>query len=959
MIEWNKIELKWRELWIENKVFEPEINKKEKKFITVAYPYPNSPQHVGHGRTYTITDIHSRFFRMNGFNVLFPMGFHYTGTPILSISKQIQKNDKSVINAFNKLYKIPTDIILKFVEPIKIAKYFHQEIKTGMIEMGYSIDWSREFTTIDPVYKKFIEWQFQRLKNKKLIIQGSHPVGWCPNDQNPVSQHDTIGDVEPNFLEYIMIKFTYEEYILPAATLRPETIFGVTNLWINPELTYEIVKVFNEKWIVSSECANKLKYLDMGLEYIGRINGDRLLFKKIRTIQGDEIFTLPAKFVKSETGTGIVMSVPAHAPLDYQALEDIKKDNKNISIVKTIANEIKPVIVINGYGNMYDKKIPSKEIINKLHIQDQNDPKLLNATKELYKKEFHHGKLNESCGKFVGKNISDVKDPIKKWILDNKNGKILFELTESTKCRCGTKCVVKLLNNQWFLDYSNKNWKNETIKHIKSMCIFPNEIRSEFDHVIDWLKEKACARKQGLGTALPWDKNWIIESLSDSTMYMPYYIIAKYVNNKKITAKNISTIFFDYILLGIGSIKNVVERCNIPENTLNEIRNEFLYFYPVDYRHSGRDLVPNHLTFFIMNHVAIFPKKYLPKCIVVNGSILMNGKKMSKSMHNTIPLRGAIKEYGADPIRLSIIISSELLQDTDFNLKLIKTIQYKLESIFKKCSIYKPGIIEATSIEDRWFQSRFIIVISKVTESIKKMRLREALHMILFDFDSDINWYLRRMHAKQKFGTNGIIHKFLLIRVLMLSPFAPHIAEEMWEKLGNSKMISEYKWPSVAYKFDEKAVCTENFLKSIVSDINNIIKVTKIVPKKIIIYTANTSKSITYRYILENAINGENNVKKLIKLTISNYEIGDLKNNINIIKKMVIDILSDSINERLVKSRMKEFDEHEVISSELSSLLKHEFGVRLNVFSESDANKYDPHDKARNARPFKPAILIE
>ena len=87
-VNWTKLEEKWRQRWIKEKDFEAEPDSREKKFITVAYPYPNSPQHVGHGRTYTTADVHARFLRMMGYNVLFPMAFHYTGTPILGMAKR-------------------------------------------------------------------------------------------------------------------------------------------------------------------------------------------------------------------------------------------------------------------------------------------------------------------------------------------------------------------------------------------------------------------------------------------------------------------------------------------------------------------------------------------------------------------------------------------------------------------------------------------------------------------------------------------------------------------------------------------------------------------------------------------------------------------------------------------------------------------------------------------------------
>jgi leucyl-tRNA synthetase len=113
------------------------------------------------------------------------------------------------------------------------------------------------------------------------------------------------------------------------------------------------------------------------------------------------------------------------------------------------------------------------------------------------------------------------------------------------------------------------------------------------------------------------------------------------------------------------------------------MRSEFLYFYPLDSRHSGRDLVPNHLTFFIFNHVAIFSPSLWPRQIVVNGSVLMEGKKMSKSLGNIIPLRKAIRMYGADTLRVSILSASELLQDADFSDSLARTTKVKLQEFYK------------------------------------------------------------------------------------------------------------------------------------------------------------------------------------------------------------------------------------------------------------------------------------
>ena len=956
-MDWTLLEEKWRHQWETEKYFETNPSNKKKFFVTVAYPYPNSPQHVGHGRTYTLADVHARFMRMMGYNVLFPMGFHYTGTPILGMARRVQDNDTKLLETFRTIYKVPEEKIREFTEPIKIADYFHQEIKAGMKEMGYSIDWRREFTTIDPVYSKFIEWQFGKLKEKNLIIQGTHPVGWCPKDQNPVSQHDTQGDVEPSFTEYTIIKFKYEKYVIPTATLRPETIFGVTNIWINPEFIYEIIKVNDEEWIVTSECARKLEFHNKIITKLDKISGNELIGKKVQVPErNDQILILPASFVKSENGTGIVMSVPAHAPFDYQALEDLKKDvtkYPNLSEIQKI--KAIPIIATDGYG-----EIPAQDVIIRLQIENQNSPKLEEATKEIYSKEFYSGRLKQNTGKFANKTVSEAKEEVKKWMLQTGNADILYELNETPiRCRCGAECVVKILNNQWFLNYSDPEWKIKVHSWINEMKILPEEIRNEFNNVVDWLRERACARQHGLGTKLPWDKNWIIESLSDSVIYMAYYTIAKYVNSKEITSENTSDIFFDYIFLNKGSSEMVSSQCKITASLLEKIKNEFEYFYPVNARHSGRDLVPNHLTFFIFNHIAIFPKKYWPEEIVVNGSVLMDGKKMSKSEGNIIPLRDAIRIHGADSIRLAILISAELLQDADFNQEAVKGIKNKLENMLEECSKYKSAQNVKLEQEDKWIKSKIEQMIFATTSSIQKMRLREALHFILYEFESDLQWYMKRVTAKKREDFSGILHEIFSTRVAMLSPFAPYTSEEMWYRLGNTGIVSKSSWPAYnENSIDFGSIQSENLLKNTMEDIKNIIKVTKIIPKKITIYTPAQWKVKAYQKILSKVVEGEINIGTLIKSLIADKETEEIKKDPDFVKKTVNDILSESQEQRESKNRIGLIEEKKILS-ELDSLIQAEFGISSQVFAESDQDKYDPKNKSRTARPYKPAILIE
>ena len=958
-IDWNSIEGKWIKRWDEQKLFQADPDGRKKYFVTVAYPYPNSPQHIGHGRTYTLADAHARYMRMKGYNVLFPMGFHYTGTPILGMSRRVAAGDPDLMDTFHKIYKLTDDVISTFVEPVKIASYFHNEIKLGMKEMGYSIDWRREFTTIDKMYSKFISWQFRTLQKKGLIVQGSHPVGWCPRDQNPVSQHDTMGDVEPDFNEYTLVKFRSGEFVLPAATLRPETLFGVTNMWVNPDIEYVQANVDDEKWIVSKEAARKLEFLNHKVSVIKTVKGKEIIgWDAVNPVDNAKVPVYPASFVEADSGTGVVMSVPAHAPYDYQALEDLKADKAALQQfgIAAVASPIK-IIESEGYSG-----IPAGEAIKQVGASGQNDAKLEKATSDLYSHEFYKGRMMQNTGKFAGMAVSEAKDKVKQEVVQAGHAGVMYELVNKpVKCRCGAECVVKILSDQWFLNYGDPQWKGLAHECAGGMDIVPQDIRQEFDYVIDWLRERACARKSGLGTKLPWDQEWIIESLSDSVIYMAYYTIAKYVNGNAVSDEGITDSFFDYVLLGIGSADNIAQECKIDKSVVEQIRNEFAYFYPVDSRHSGRDLVPNHLTFFIFNHVAIFDKKNWPQQIVVNGSVLMEGKKMSKSLGNIIPLRAAIREHGADTIRLSMLVSAEILQDADFSFDTARGIRSKLLGVFDlaaRCAGSKAQTND--QLEDRWLSSRLQRAIAETSASMDRLRVREAIHYILYSLEQDLQWYLKRSAAKGRQNINSALAEFLNIQLRLLAPFAPFTAEEVWERMGNKQALAEAGWPSVQEsKIDLAAEESEFLITSLLADLQNIVKVTKMSPSKVIVYTSATWKAAVYKGVLASILEGKTNFGEIMKILIANPDTAKAKTDPKLVQKMMEDVLSTPVEARNRRSKMPEFDETSAINDAASLLSAEANKAQIVIYSEEDSAKYDPKGKAKFARPGKPAIYME
>ena len=958
-IDWNSIERKWIKRWEQEKRFETDPDEaRQKYFVTVAYPYPNSPQHIGHGRTYTLADAHARYMRMKGYNVLFPMGFHYTGTPILGMSRRVAAGDTDLLDTFRKIYKLADEVIATFVEPVKIASYFHNEIKMGMKEMGYSIDWRREFTTIDAVYSKFISWQFRTLRKTGLIVQGSHPVGWCPRDQNPVSQHDTMGDVEPDFTEYTLVKFRSGDKVYPAATLRPETLFGVTNMWVNPDADYVEASMDGELWVVSREAARKLEFLNHKVEIKSAVKGKELVGLELSNpLTGKSVPVYPASFVEPDSGTGVVMSVPAHAPYDYQALEELRADSETRSKfnIPNVAIPIK-IIESEGYAG-----IPAAEAISKSGALSQKDERLEAATNELYSHEFYKGRMMDNAGKYSGSSVSVAKNAIKEEIVQSGQAGVMYELVNKpVKCRCGEECVVKLLTDQWFLNYGDKQWKASVHECAKNMDIVPQDIRPEFDYVIDWLRERACARKTGLGTKLPWDPDWIVESLSDSVIYMAYYALAKYVNSGAVSESRINDSFFDYVLLGIGSADSVSKESGMTVPTIDQIRNEFRYFYPVDSRHSGRDLVPNHLTFFIFNHVAIFGRDNWPKQIVVNGSVLMEGKKMSKSLGNIIPLREAVREHGADTIRLAMLVSAELLQDADFSFDTVRGIRSKLAGIFDMASVCSGKQDDKQlGTEDRWLLSRLQRIIVETSSSMERIRMREAIHHILYSLDQDRQWYLKRTSAKGNDGNLATLSECLEVQVRLLAPFAPFTSEEIWERLGKQD-ITASGWPVARQNaIDVSAEESEFLISSLLTDLQSIVKVTKIVPKKIAVYTCAPWKTLVYRVVLSHVLGGKTNFGEIMKELLSDPQTMRAKTDPKLVQKMMEDILSSPLEARRRRIQLAGFDEPSALKDAASLISAENNKAEVLIYSEEDVDKYDPRQKSKFARPFKPAVYLE
>jgi leucyl-tRNA synthetase len=827
-----KIEEKWQKRWEKKKVFEANVNKKKKKFfITFPYPYVNGAPHIGHTYSFFRADVYARFKRLQGYNVLFPQGFHATGEPILGAIERLKNGDKTQIETF-KLFGASDEDIKNFIEkgPEFTARYWMNKWIENLKKCGMSIDWRRTFiTAITPHYNKFVEWQYNTLRKKGYVVQGTHPVVWCPHCQSPTGDHDRLKGEGESPIQFYIIKFKLDSgEILPCATLRPETIFGVTNLWVKPHEEYILASVNGEKWIISKKAAEKLKDQLNRVEEIGKINSDTLVSRLAENpITKEKVVILPASFVDLEVGTGIVMSVPAHAPYDFIALEDLKKSEigRKLGIENILPRKI---IDSEDY-----KGIPAEEACKAYHVENQSQvDKLEEATEEVYKKEFHKGRM--IVEPFKGMLVKEAKEKTIELIKSIGALDYIWETTGLVVCRCGTKCHVKILENQWFLKYSDDEWKRKVKRCIDNMKFYPEEIRQQFINTVDWLENKACARKTGLGTRLPWDKEWIVETLSDSTIYMSFYTIYPYL--KEIPPEKVTDELFDLVFLGKGYSKSISKKYGIKESLLKKMREEFEYFYPVDLRTSGKDLVQNHLTFYLFHHTAIWEEKYWPRAIAVNGFVNVAGEKMSKSKGNVIPLYKLLEEMGSDLVRINIVSSAENLDDADWRAENIKVFLERINFIFDVVNSLKKAKSKKTRNIDEFLISKINKIGREVLEAYENLRFRTATQLLVFEFLNDLEWYFKRV-GKIENANEKVLENVMKKYIPLISPLIPHLAEELWEMMGGENFVFEEKMPTFE-KFKEKPILLEGFLQSLIEDIRSVKKLVEAKPKEVDIIVA-------------------------------------------------------------------------------------------------------------------------
>ena len=770
------------------------------------------------------------------------------------VTKFTSKKSKSAAKTVKLKYQfqimlalgIPRQEIHKFADAHYWLEHFPPLCIRDLNDFGARIDWRRVMVTTDanPYYDAFVRWQMNRLKELNKIQYGVRYTIYSPKDGQPCMDHDrTEGEgVAPQ--DYTALKLRVKEWApkaadlidskIPAhakvyfvpATLRPETMYGQTCCFVGPNITYGVFKASkNEYFVLTKRAAWNLafqghffdsdhfprdaKELPPVLELKGSDVVGTLVHAPL-SVHKEGVRILPMESVLPTKGTGVVTSVPSDSPDDYATVMDLAKKADYYGIQKEWAQlKIPAIIETPTYGNL-----TAKVLVEKMKINSPKDAKQLAEAKDLaYKEGYYKGTM--LMGEFKGEAVEAAKPKVREQLI--KSGEA-FEYAEPNGLvisRSGDECVTAYLG-QWFLNYgeNDETWRNQVVEHVKNdLQTYSSETHNGFVKNLDWLNRWACARTYGLGSKLPWDPHFLVESLSDSTIYMAYYAISHFLHSNvfgkepgllSIQPQQMIDEVWDYIYCRRPLSEEILAKSKISKSDLELMRREFEYWYPLDVNSSGKDLIPNHLTFFLYIHIALFPPEYWPRGVRANGHLLLNGEKMSKSTGNFLTLSDAVKKYGADACRIALADAGDGVEDANFEESVANQVILRLHTLKEWCeetirdTTLRPADLPRDAFWDKLFQNEMNILVHETYTHYQDTDYKAALKTGFYDFTSSRDFYRESCIASSTPMHAGLIREFIELQALLITPVAPHWADYIYQEvLGHPTTIQNALWPSV------------------------------------------------------------------------------------------------------------------------------------------------------------------
>ncbi|QPG75391.1 cytosolic leucyl tRNA synthetase [Brettanomyces nanus] len=723
---------------------------------------------------------------------------------------------------------VPRDEIKLFADPKHWLEYFPPLVKTHVTKFGGRVDWRRSMITTDanPYYDSFVGWQMRRLKELGKIKFGKRYTIYSVKDGQPCMDHDRQSGEGVLPQEYTGIKIRVTEFtkealdffqkqkfdlsgkkvFLVAATLRPETMYGQTCCFVSRKINYGLFDAGNGEYFVCTKRSFKnMSYQDITpkrgeYQETLSINGGLLVGSKIHAplTSIDTLRVLPMETILESKGTGVVTCVPSDSPDDFVTTKDLYNKPEYYGIDRDWVVK-DPISIVNT--SKYGDKC-AEYLVNELKIHSPKDANQLTKAKELaYKEGYYNGTLLK--GKYVGEKVEVAKPKVKNDLVAANEAVVYSEPESAVMSRSGDECIVSL-EDQWYLDYGEKNWKEQALACLEKMNTFNSETNNAFEGVFDWLKNWAVSRTYGLGSRIPWDPKYLVESLSDSTVYQAYYTICHFLHSDtygqepgllNISADQMTDQVWDYVFCRKDEVES-----DIPKENLQKMRREFEYFYPLDESISGKDLIPNHLTFYIYTNVALFKPRFWPTGIRCNGHLMLNNSKMSKSTGNFRTLAQLVEKFGADASRVAMADAGDSMEDANFDESNANAAILRLYNLKEWCETMNKEKDSLRSGEynffDKAFNNEMDLLINETYEHYALTHYKLALKSGFFDYHYARDYY-RDVSVLYGGMHRDVVFKYVETQAIMLSPVTPHFAEYLYrEILGHKESIHDARWPT-------------------------------------------------------------------------------------------------------------------------------------------------------------------
>ncbi len=738
--DFTAIENKWQKRWEEEKLYRAQTGSDKKKFYAlIEFPYPSGAGlHVGHARPYTAMDVIARKHRMEGENVLFPIGYDAFGLP-------------------TENYAIKNHIHPRIVTEQNV-KVFRSQLKA----LGYSFDWDREINTTDPGYFKWTQWIFLKLYEHGLAYKAKMPVNWCTSCKCVLANEEVVEGVcercgspvirkeksqwmlritkyaqrliddldDLDFIERVKTqqknwigRSTGAEVTFKATTgdpivvytTRPDTLFGATYMVLSPE--HALV----EQWMDKLENAAEVK--DYQAMAASKSDMERTELNKEKTgvmlqgvrginpVNGKEIPIFISDYVLATYGTGAIMAVPAHDDRDW---EFAKKFGCEIIEVVAGGEDVQKA----AFTAKDDTGIlVNSEFLNGLTVK-QAIPVI---TKWLEEKGIGHSKVNYK---------------LRDWVFSRQ--RYWGEPIPIVHCpKCGT---VPLPVSELPLLLPDVESYEPT-----------DDGESPLAPMTDWVNCK-CPKcggdaKRETDTMPQW---------AGSSWYFLRYMDPH--NDKALASKEALD-----------------------------------YWSPVDWYNGGMEHTTLHLLYSRFWHkflydIGVVPTKEPYQKRTSHGMILgEGGEKMSKSRGNVVNPNDVVAQYGADTMRMYIMFIGDFEKAAAWSDNAVKGCKRFLDRIWNLAEQVTPA--EAYGKENEALLHK---TIKKVSDDIENMKFNTAIAAL--------------MTLTNQFYDKGVNQAEFRTMLQLLSPFAPHMADELWERFGWEGMASTSAWPA----YDEsKTVASE------------------------------------------------------------------------------------------------------------------------------------------------------